>query len=301
MPGVNPGGLLAGKFHYESEALGRPAILLSGWQARTMASMITDIVRPKTVAEAVEAKSAPGAAWLGGGTWLSSGNAEHVTTLVSLEHLGLDAIHAGSGRCVIGAAVTFQELVDNPHVPHALRDAARLTASRTLRNMVTVGGELGLNPADSALIPVLIALGADVDLAGKKSMPIQKYHGDDNSGALVLGVSVPGALLAAVRAVSRTSHSPRSLVVAVSAHAAAPKLRGVVIVVSDCRGQRVRLARMEKKLEGARIPPRQDLEGLARAELDPGPDVHASARYKKYMAGVLVADLLAALAGEEGE
>jgi putative selenate reductase FAD-binding subunit len=262
--------------------------------------MITDIVRPKTVAEAVKAKSAPGAAWLGGGTWLNSGKAENVTTLVSLEHLGLHSIHAGSGRCVIGATVTFQELVDNLHVPRALRDAARLTASRTLRNMVTVGGELGLKPADSAVIPVLLALGADVDLAGKKSLPVRRYL-DEGSGGLVLGVSVPVALLAAVSAVSRASHSPRSLVAAVSAHAAAPVLKGVVIVVSDCRGTPVRLVEAERRLEGAALPGHEGIEQLAHVGFSPQPDLHAAVEYKRYMAGVLVADLLAAMAGEAGE
>jgi putative selenate reductase FAD-binding subunit len=261
--------------------------------------MITDIVRPKTVAEAVEAKSAPGAAWLGGGTWLNSGSAVNVTTLVSLENLGLNSIRLAAGLCIIGASVTFQELADSNDVPHALRAAARLTASRTLRNMVTVGGELGLKPEDSAMIPVLIALGADVDLAGEKSRHIQRYL-DEGSGGLVLGVSVPVHLQAAVRAVSRTSHSPRSLVAAVSARAAAPVLLAPVIVVSDCRGQLQRLAEAERSLDGAVLPARQRVEQLARARFTAEPDLHASAEYKRYMAGVLVADLLAGLAGEAG-
>src|ERR1700690_4249313 len=88
---------------------------------RTIMPMITDIARPKPVAEAVKAKSAPGAAWLGGGTWLNSGRATGITTLVSLEHLGLDKVLAGGGLCRIGAAVTFQALVDSPLVPHVLR------------------------------------------------------------------------------------------------------------------------------------------------------------------------------------
>ena len=259
--------------------------------------MITDIVRPKTVTEAVRAKSAPGAAYLGGGTWLNSGRAEDVTILVSLEKLGLDSLRTEAGRCIIGASVTFQSIVDCAAVPSALREAARLTASRTLRNMVTLGGELGLHPQDSAVIPALIVLGAEVSLAGKKKpVPIQKFFDDDISSALVLGVSVPAEVHAAVRAVSRTSHSPRSLVAAVSARAAGPSTEGLRLVLSDCRGQCMRLTAMEKKLEGMPIPPRQDLEELARAEFVPAPDMHASGAYKRYMAGVLVADLLAKLA-----
>jgi len=269
--------------------------------------MITDIVRPKTVAEAVRAKTAPGAAFLGGGTWLNSGRAEDVTILVSLENLGLDSIQnesagyrgaAEAGRCNIGASVTFQALVDGALVPSGLRAAALLTASRTLRNMVTVGGELGLSPDDSALIPVLIVLGAEVSVAGKrKPLPIESFLDEGRTG-LVLGVSVPSRLVAAVRAVSRTSHSPRSLVAAVSARAAGPVLEQPRLVLSDCRGLRVRLTSAEQKLDGAPLPSRQDIEKLARAEFSPAADVHASVTYKRYMAGVMVADLLAALANE---
>jgi len=231
-----------------------------------MSSMITDIARPKTVTEAVRAGSAPGAAWLGGGTWLNSGRAGNVTTLVSLEHLGLDSIHSGRGRCTIGAAATFQAIADNVHLPAGLREAVRLTATRTLRNMVTLGGELGLNPPDSAVIPLLIALDAEVALAGrKKPLPIRRFLDEGKSG-LILSVSFEDRH-AAVRAVSRTSHSRRSLVVAMS---------GARIVASDCTGQVVHLEQADK--------------------FEPRPDLHASAEYKRYMTGVLVEDLRAALA-----
>ncbi|MGA2640101.1 MAG: FAD binding domain-containing protein [Spirochaetia bacterium] len=262
--------------------------------------MITGIVRPKSVAEAVRAKTAPGAAYLGGGTWLNSGEAEHVTTLVSLEHLGLDSIVQEPGRCMIGASVTFQELVDSALVPAALRDAARLTASRTLRNMVTLGGELGLLPDDSAVIPALIVLDAEISVAGRrKPLPIESFLDEGETG-LVLSVSVSTQAAAAVAAVSRTSHSPRLLVAAVSARAAVPALEQPRFVLSDCRGQRVRLTAAERRLEGAPLPPRQDIEALARAELAPHPDMHASAAYKRYMSGIMIADLLAALAQEAG-
>jgi len=270
--------------------------------------MITSIVRPKSVAEAVRARTAPGAAYLGGGTWLSSGRAESVTTLVSLEHLGLDSIRVEgakstayhgakrgaleSGRCIIGASVTFQSLVDSPLVPPVLRAAARLTASRTLRNMVTIGGELGLLPDDSAVIPVLIVLGAEVSVAGrKKPLPIESLLDDDGTG-LILGVSVPRQALAAVQAVSRTSHSPRLVVAAVSARAAAPTLEQPRLVLSDCRGLRVRLSGTERNLDGELLPPRQTIEALARAEFSPQSGPYASAAYKRYIAGVMIADLV---------
>jgi len=233
------------------------------------AIMITHVARPKTVTEAVRAGFVPGAAYLGGGTWLNSGRAGPITPLISLEHPGLGQIHADSNRCLIGAAANFQSISDSAAVPSGLRDAVRLTASRTLRNMVTIGGELGLHPADSAVIPLLIAMKADVTLAGRrKPVPIQAL-GNDNKAGLILSVSIPLRPTAAVRALSRTSHGPRFLVAAMC---------GERVVLSDCQGQTA--------------------VTVEAVTFDPRPDQFASADYKRYMVGVLLQELRGALEKE---
>jgi len=75
----------------------------------------------------------------------------------------------------------------------------------------------------------------------------------------------------------------------------APTVRRIRIVVSDCRGQRVRLREVEEELEGAPLPDRRRIEELVGRALEPRADIHASAEYKRYMTGVLVADTLHAL------
>jgi CO/xanthine dehydrogenase FAD-binding subunit len=143
--------------------------------------------------------------------------------------------------------------------------------------MVTLGGELGLLPPDSALVPVLLALDAAVRMAGAAAdVPIAEFCRRKPPG-LILGVTVPDAdRPCGVERLARTSHSPRSLVAAVSAAG-----RGAVrIVLSDCRGQTVVLDRLE------------DIPG----RFAPQPDIHASAAYKSYMARVMAARLLAGLA-----
>ena len=177
--------------------------------------MIQEILRPRTVSEAVRLKKAPRSAYLGGGTWLNARESDELTTLISLEELGLDRIETALDRCAIGAAACLQEIVDADAAPRAVRAAASLTSSRTVRNMQTIGGELAVNMEDSALIPVLIALNAEVNLAGKKKPVSIEQFCKERPPDLILSVSVP-QLPCAVRAVSRTSHSPRSLVVAVS-------------------------------------------------------------------------------------
>ena len=262
--------------------------------------MVIEIKRPKTVREALRQKSAPGTAWLGGGTRLNAMPEDGPTVLISLENLGLRTITAGRDRCTIGAAATFQQIVETDGVPSAICAAASLTASRTLRNMTTLGGELGACPEDSSIIPALLALGAEVACAGrKKPIPIEDFC-RERSGDLILSVSMGNASRpCGVKAISRTSHSGKSLVVAVSVGAAAPTLRNARIIVSDCRGQRVRLREVEKELEGVPLPDRRCIEELVGQAFEPRPDIHASAEYKRYMTGVLIADTLQALTLED--
>jgi putative selenate reductase FAD-binding subunit len=257
--------------------------------------MIQEILRPRTVTEAVRAKSRPRAAYLGGGTWLNAIESDELTTLISLENLGLGTIAAAHGRCVIGATASLQEIVDSPAVPNALRVAASLTSSRPIRNMRTLGGELGGYMEDSALIPALIALDAEVNLAGKKKpVPIEQFC-KERTADLILSVSVL-PLPCVVRAISRTSHSPRSLVVVVSVKECRSVLTGVRVVVSDCRGQHVRLQDVERALEGNALPAKSLVEKWVAAVFMPAPDIHASSAYKRYLAGVLAADALHAIA-----
>jgi len=260
--------------------------------------MVTEILRPTTVQEALRARAAPGSAYLGGGTWLNAPYSAKPLILISLEKLGLGAIEPAERQCVIGATASFQQIVDHPRVPNSLRKAAALTASRTLRNMITLGGEVALHPADSALIPALVAMGAEVSIADKKdSVSIQDFLSEKDEG-LILSVAIPDpARPGVVLAVSRTSHSPRSLVVAASAESIQPRVSGLRLVASDCVGTALRLTRLEGLLEGRPLPARSEIEEEARAELSPRADVHASSQYKLYMTRVLVADALLRMAG----
>jgi putative selenate reductase FAD-binding subunit len=281
--------------------------------------MIVEVVRPETVREAVSARSRPGAAYLGGGTWLNSGRAEGVAILISLERLALDGIEAGAGGCTLGAMATLQGIVDAAEAPAGLRAAAALTASRTLRNMKTLGGELGLRSADSAIIPALLALDAAVLTAGRKrALPIADFLAA-LPGDLIISVTVP-VRPCVVRALSRTAHGTRSLVVAVSAWggddaaARSASRRGeeadgqpadARVIAADCRGLRMRLTDIEALLVELRraiapLPARERIEEAVRAEFPAGGDAHASGAYKRYMAGVYVADALRGLTDGEG-
>ena len=262
--------------------------------------MVTEILRPATFQEALKARGTPGSAFLGGGTWLNASLSAKPLILISLEKLGLDSIEPGEKRCVIGATASFQKIVDHPAVPDALREAASLTGSRTLRNMTTLGGEVALRSPDSAVIPVLIAMGAEVSIAGKKeSIPIQNFI-SDKDGDLIVSVAIPDpGRLGVVLVVSRTSHSPRGLVVAASASSIEPRITNLRLVAADCVRPATRLSKLEWRLEGRTLPPRSEIEEEAGGEFSPQPDIHASSTYKRYMTRVLVADALLQMSGRK--
>lgn len=276
--------------------------------------MVKQILHPAGVREALRLGRLPGAAWLGGGTWLNGpgeasasapgevsasspgGGAPRI--LVSLDRLGLDRVERAGAGCTVGAAVTLQRLIDSPDVPEAVRRAAVLTAARTLRNMASLGGELGLRPYDSVLIPVLLALDAEVLTADRRAPRSMEEHLRAPEASLVLGIRLADPRPCAVEVVSLSSRGRRSLVVAVGLRggAGAP-LSGVRLAAGDCTAPAQRLRPVEEALEGRPLPSREAVEKAVHDAFWPNPDARASGAYKRYMAAVLAADMVHALAG----
>jgi xanthine dehydrogenase YagS FAD-binding subunit len=109
-----------------------------------------DYIRPATVAEAVEAGGAPGAAYLAGGTNLldlMKGGIARPGRLVDITSLaGLDVIETlPDGGVRIGALVRNADLAHDPDFARrfpAVAEALLSGASPQLRNAATVGGNL---------------------------------------------------------------------------------------------------------------------------------------------------------------
>ena len=112
-----------------------------------------------------------------------------VTRVVSLDGLDLGGISRDGDECVVGAGVTLQELADSPDVPEALRTAAGFIPTRSVRNVATVGGNVGAKRADSYVIPALIALGARAETAEGTSSVEEYVFGEDQ--VLILRFRIP--------------------------------------------------------------------------------------------------------------
>ncbi|MBT3272679.1 MAG: hypothetical protein HN368_05970, partial [Spirochaetales bacterium] len=124
-----------------------------------------DYIKPDTLEDALAAASGGNAEYIGGGTHRGRGVRYSPEILISLENLGLGGITENEKEWVIGSGVCFQDLCDFPGLPPAIAKAAEYTASRTLRNMKTVGGEVAEKSSRSCLLAVLAAMDAVVGFA----------------------------------------------------------------------------------------------------------------------------------------
>jgi putative selenate reductase FAD-binding subunit len=182
-------------------------------------------------------------------------------------------------------------------LPQAIVSAAGMTASRTIRNMATLGGDIAGNLVQSPLVPVLMVLEASlICMTGHGEQTHETAVADYrrlDSAPLIVEVTVPkNAPPAELRCVSRTSHSRKSLVCSASARYRDGVIEEIRIAAGDCVGAPIRLPETEGMLAGASLPEKTVIETAVSREFHPEPDFHASAEYKRYLAGVHVADIL---------
>jgi CO/xanthine dehydrogenase FAD-binding subunit len=265
----------------------------------------------------------PGALVLAGGTDLmvainaGARRFESVVALRRISELHEVVLDEADASLRIGAGVTYTRLLaeDVKAVAPALAQAARTVGSPQIRNAGTIGGNLGTASPAGDTLPVLVALGADVELAsvhGRRTVPVESF---------VTGVKrtvlEPGELITSVRVpVVRGGQEFRKVGVR---NAMVIAVASVALVV-DAHAQAVRVAmgsvgpvilrapeaeawiapRLEWHDRGAARRDAADAAELGRlvaAAAQPIDDHRSTADYRRHAAGVLAARCLRSLAG----
>jgi probable selenate reductase FAD-binding subunit len=270
--------------------------------------MIREFHTPDTVAEAVALKQelGAGAHYLAGGVEINcSGSPLAPEHVISLAGLDLGGVRSGAAGLTIGACCTLQEVLEAPGTPEALRAACRNVVNRNIRNAATVGGHLACNKSCADLIPILVALQAEVYVAGPEgephTLPLMEYLLGARED-LVTKITLPPAglaRLAAVGNVTRTANDLSILTAAVTLRREGgagdgDTVREPIVVVGGVAAHVVRLASVEEALAGQPLPPRERIEELVSAAVTPVSDLRGSAEYKRLRAGILVATVAAA-------
>jgi CO/xanthine dehydrogenase FAD-binding subunit len=224
----------------------------------------------------------------------------------------LRGISAGAGGWRLGATTTWSELLDAdlPPLFDGLKQAAREVGGRQIQNAGTLAGNLcNASPAADG-VPPLLALDAEVELAGPagaRRLPLASFITGNRRTALG-----PGELMVAIH-VARPAHQARSgflklgarryLVISIAMAAATLEVGGgriaaARIAVGACSEVAQRLPRLEAALLGA--PLDRHLGNLVDetqlTSLAPIDDVRGSAAYRRDAVVTLLRRLLGGLA-----
>lgn len=264
--------------------------------------MATKLLMAKDPAEAVGCKTAKDA-FVAGGTEvnrLGSDIAEKAETLISLKKCsGLSDIRSDGGYVTIGSMCTFQQMIESDEVPEYLKEAARFMASRTKRNMATIGGNIASLRSDSYIIPTLMAVGAVLELAGKDGCPgrtgIAEYIDGKGADLLITSVTVPSEMKVISKRYANTAQSH-----AVLTMSAALSDEGICLDGAVRNTGLLHFCDLEKAFrEDPDISEEKIIEMVRDCTgLETSDDMFGSDAYKRYLIAVTAYDLHRKLAGK---
>jgi aerobic-type carbon monoxide dehydrogenase small subunit (CoxS/CutS family)/CO/xanthine dehydrogenase FAD-binding subunit len=256
--------------------------------------------RPIAIEEALSL-AAQGVVPLAGGTRLLA-SAVEVPNVLDLAALRLARVQMEDGDLVFGATTTLQDVIETPAAYEAtaglLPAACRAQSpSRMIRGLATLGGESVHRAHDSEVVAALLALNAVyvVDRPdGKLESPALRFlrssAEDLAGGGLVTSLFIPGAPQgAALERVAVLPSAPALVAAVVAVSFSAERCSRARLVVTGLQGPPSRVLEAESRIEGSSAHD-HDLETAAAevaARAAFRDDAHASAAYRREVAGVL--------------
>jgi CO/xanthine dehydrogenase FAD-binding subunit len=231
--------------------------------------------------------------------------------VMGLRRAGLDRLERVNGELHLGATVTLTRLAEQEDVP-LLRLAASRTASWSIRNMGTVGGNLFTPPPGGDVATALLALDARVVVTGPggpRILPLAElWTGflttDLAADELVTSIVVPveAGRTAFVKFGRKAANTPAVVTVAVHAAMDGGTVTGARIALGAAGPHPARMTRAEAAITGTALD-EASIEAAATAAMedcDPITDAVASDWYRRRMVGVFVRRALSELAPVSG-
>ena len=134
---------------------------------------------PVSLNEALEYRGAGGAIPYGGGTDLMIKGDKDAAYIFLHKVPEMRGIIEDDKYIRIGACCTFTEVAGNPLCPAILREAALQIAAPAIRNLGTIGGNIGNGSPKADSAPVFFAAGAKLrlmSLRAERIIPIKEFY-----------------------------------------------------------------------------------------------------------------------------
>lgn len=284
--------------------------------------MVKEYKRPISIEEALKDLDAfPGSSILAGGTFLLSGYSFGSQILrnpagflaagdsraagsppsaplcvIDVSRILPDSIERKGTSLRIGALCTFQKIAESRDVPEVFRKAAMSMANRNIRNRATVGGNLGANKSCASLVPLLLALEAEVEFATrynlKEKSGLASWLADPKGIILAVTATLePGMCGSSMRS-SRTACDLSTSTVALVYKKDEGRMHDLRIALGGFGPCARRFPEIESLFEGKNLPASGDIEKAVLPLLKAISDQRGSAEFKQHRGAVLLADAL---------
>lgn len=223
---------------------------------------------------------------------------------------GLDYIDVSNGQSgiKIGALVTLgsvelSEIIKNrfPLIP----EAAHLMATRQVRNMATIAGNICRASPSADMVPPLLVLQAEIKIAnnrGTRVVPCGEFFTGPgttilNGSEMVTEIRIPELPLGCGTSFLRATRTQSDLAQVNAASVVMIKdgiCEEVRIALGGVAPTAIRLRKAEEALKGKRIEGEalENAAELAAGEIRPISDVRATAEYRMELSKVLVKHVL---------
>jgi CO/xanthine dehydrogenase FAD-binding subunit len=219
--------------------------------------------------------------------------------VMSLRSAGLTSIEQRGDLLSIGAAATLTQLVAQDGVA-LLSEAARNTASWSIRNMGTVGGNLFTPPPGGDVAVALLALDARVRLSGlhgDRVLPLADFYTGFMTNALaadelLVEIYVPTSVgeTAFIKVGRKHANTPAVVTVAIALQRRDGRISAARIALGAAGPHPIRAARAEAAIVGSALESGviELAADTAAGECRPFTDAIATEWYRRRMVGVFV-------------
>ena len=262
--------------------------------------MVAKFFIPTSYDEALKLKKEHGerAKYLAGGTELNTRvNKPYYDVLIDVGHLNSKEISWNSDKSEIsiGAGVEFQELVTNEDVPHQLRKAAGHMSTINVRNMATIGGNIGAGSTVGDLLPTLMTLEARLKLFDIQELVTVEAYIENKLDYLIDAVVITKENLDKKYdsiAYRRVSSDFTIIGAAATYNKTGDIFTDIRIAVGGMGPKVKRVPKVEQELEGKQLTKEFVMKAMRDNVKTRSSILRGTAAFREYMAAEMVAESL---------
>lgn len=259
--------------------------------------MIKEYFLPKTLEEAFQLKSSIGdrAKYLAGGTELNLKMFKNdYDVFIDLRMIKMNEIKIERDEVHIGSAVTFQDLIGNESVPDQLKKAANHMECRNIRNMATIGGNIGAGRTVGDLLPSLFILNAYLKVFGKDELISVEDYVTNSMSDLIEKIIIKNSEIEKQTnslTFRRVSSDLSIIGVAVSYNKIGEIYSDVKLAVGGMGPKVKRFKDIEMKISGNSLN-KEFVTALVKESVTPITDIKGTAEFKRYLVSEMICEAL---------